>query len=88
MFFQGHFADAPPPNKTMNPPKSFTKRKPDYMAYIREKKEVTALDMARKFLITTQTARIAFVELEKQGLVERLPKSSVHDTDTFRYITG
>lgn len=87
MFFQGHFAD-PPPMPQKNPPKSFTKKKPDYLAFIEKKKVVTHLDIARQFLMTTQTARIVLVELEKQGKVARQAKESVHDKDVFLYVEG
>ena len=85
MFFQGHFAD-PPPMPQKNPPKSFTKKKPDYLAFIEKKKVVTHLDIARQFLMTTQTASIVLVELEKQGKVVRQEKESVHDKDVFLFI--
>ncbi len=86
MFFQGHFADPPPmPQKI---PKSFIKKKPDYLAFIEKKKSVTHLDIARQFLMTTQTARIVLVELEKQGKVVRQEKTSVHDKDIFLYVEG
>lgn len=81
LYFFGHVADKPPiKNK---PSKTFRKAKPDYMAFIQKKGQVNSLDMARRFLMTTQTARVALVELESQGLLRRLPKTDCHVVDVF-----
>ncbi len=80
--FQGHIPDRPP--TTRKPAKTFAKNTPDFMSYIKTKEFVTNLDLARRFLVTTQTARIALVELWKEGKLERLPKDKVHDMDTYK----
>ena len=80
--FQGHIPDQPP--TTRKPAKTFSKNRPDFMSYIKTKESVTNLDIARRFLMTTQTARIALVELWQEGKLEKLPKDKVKDMDSYK----
>ncbi len=86
MTFLGHIPDKPPVKA--KPAKTFTKKLPDYMAYIRQKKRVEQLDICRQFFCSTQTARVLLVDLAKKGNLRKLPKASVREKDVYEYVEG
>lgn len=81
----GHVLDRPKPEKKYPNKKKYyvKKEKPDFKGFIKEKGQVTALELARQFLISEQTGLVTLRKLAKDGLVEKLP-CGAHDKQIWR----
>jgi hypothetical protein len=76
----GHVLDKPKQERKYPNKKSYyvKKEKPDFEGFIKSKSEVTALDLARQFLISEQTGLVVLRKLTAKGIVEKLP-CGAHD---------
>ena len=83
MEYFGHKVDRPKPEKKHKKKYYVKKEKPDFEGFIKQKGQVTALELARQFLLSEQTGLVTLRKLAKDGLVEKLP-CGAHDKQIWR----
>ena len=76
MEYFGHKVDRPKPIKKHKKKYYVKKEKPDFEGFIKQKGQVTALELARQFLLSEQTGLVALRKLMSQGKLEKLPCGS------------
>lgn len=83
MEYFGHKPDKPKKKKYPHKNCYVKKEKPDFEGFIKEKGQVTTLDIARQFLISEQTGLVALRGLVSQGKLEKLP-CGAHDKQIWK----
>jgi predicted HTH transcriptional regulator len=85
MEYFGHVLDKPKQERKYPNKKSYyvKKEKPDFEGFIKSKSEVTALDLARQFLISEQTCLLTLRKFAASGLIEKIP-CGVHDKQVWK----